>query len=302
MVEQLRPEQSGHAAGGGSTPTPSLHFLEISEQKAKTLVIEHHYMHRRCPITRAWGIEQNGKIVGVLTIGVPVSFSARCDVVGENKNQKILRTARQHDVYELNRLWVSDTLPRNTESRFIGWCLKEARKLNPHIILISYADGQQGHVGYVYQATNWTYIGCSSAFDDIALVGGTDYRSVSEKIRGGVVFRCAKHGLFEGPLPPKSKAGSKSRPAVPATLPCPQCGQAADKIRGRAWAHIREADGLLKPRGEAKTWTHFTLGRQRYEMELRPRPLKHRYVWFADNADKSILAKPILPYPKKAAQ
>lgn len=286
---------------GGSIPTPPLHFLEISAQKATALVMEHHYKHRRCPITKAWGIEQNNQILGVLTIGVPVTFSARCDVVGENKNQKILRTARQHDVYELNRLWVSEVLPRNTESRFIGWCLKQARKLHPHIILISYADSTQGHVGFVYQATNWLYIGHSSKFEDIAVVGGNDYRSVPEKIRGGVVFRCAQHGFFEGPLPPKSKASSKSLPAVPATLACPQCGNDAVKTRGRAWAYTRKADGVLKPR-DATTWTHFTRDRVQYQMELRHRPLKHRYVWFANAEDRKILAKPVLAYPKKAAK
>jgi len=298
VAEQL----TSQSAGGGSIPTPSLHFIELTDHhKVMALVIEHHYMHRRCPITRAWGIEQNGQLLGVLTIGVPVTFSARCDVVGENKNQRLLRTARQHDVYELNRLWVSDALPRNTESRFIGWCLKQARKIHPHIILISYADGSRGHVGFVYQATNWLYIGCSSKFDDIAVVGGNDYRSVSEKIRGGVVFTCETHGFFEGPLPPKSKASSKNLPAVPVTLACPQCGGDSPRTRGRAWAYVRDMEGILIPRGSAKSWIHFTRGRVRYQMELRPRPLKHRYVWFADVCDQKILAKAILPYPKKAA-
>jgi hypothetical protein len=263
------------------------------------IVVERHYLHRRCPITRAWGIEQNGQILGVLTIGLPVTFSARCDVVGETKNQKILRTSRQHDVYELNRLWVSDSLPRNTESRFIGWCLKQIRKLHPHIILISYADSSQGHVGFVYQATNWLYIGSSAPFEDIAIVGGNDYRSVPEKVRGGVVFQCPTHGYFEGPLPPKSKANSKDLPAIPAILACPQCRESSHKTRGRAWAYARGSDGVLTPRTSA-SWIHYTSDRVRYQIELRSRPSKHRYVWFADQNDRAILAKPVLPYPKKA--
>ncbi len=304
MAEQLAIQP----AGGGSIPTPSLHFVELLDhQKATALVIEHHYKHKRCPIIRAWGIEQSGEIVGVLTIGLPVTFSARCDVVGENKNQRLLRTSRQHDVYELNRLWVSDTLPRNTESQFIGWCLRQIQKIHPHMILISYADGSRtnatglAHVGFVYQATNWLYLGSSIGFDDIAVVGGNDYRSVAEKIRGGVVFQCPAHGLFEGPLPQKSKAGSKTLPAVPASLACPQCGAEAAKTRGRAWAYVRESDGVLAGRGTKKSWTHFTRDRVRYEMELRPRSLKHRYIWFASAEDRKILAKPTFPYPKKAA-
>src|SRR5271168_2484659 len=97
---------------GGSIPTPSLHFVEISERTATRLVVEHHYKHKRCPVTRAWGIEVGGEILGVLTVGTPATFSARCDVVGETRVQNALRTARQHDVYELNRLWLSDKLPQ----------------------------------------------------------------------------------------------------------------------------------------------------------------------------------------------
>ena len=300
MVEQALVNPS---PSGGSNPTPSLHFVELPEHTATRLIIEHHYLHRRCPITRAWGIESSGEILGVLTIGVPITFSARCDVVGETKLQKLLRTSRQHDVYELNRLWVSDALPKNTESRFIGWCLKQIRKLHPHMILISYADSTQGHVGYVYQATNWLYIGQSSKFEDIAVTGGGDYRSVPEEIRGGVVFHCDKHenGFFEGPLPPKSKSSSKNLPSVPTSIPCPQCGADASRTRGRAWAYIRDSDGILKLRGKVAAWIHFTQKRIPHSLELRSRPLKHRYVWFADSDDKKILAKPVFPYPKKAA-
>lgn len=294
MVE--RPIQS---EDGGSNPTPSLHFIEISEQKAAGMVIEHHYKHRRCPILRAWGIEKDGEILGVLTIGLPVTFSARCDVVGESKAQKALRTARQHNVYELNRLWVSDTLPRTTESRFIGWCLREIKKIHPHIILISYADTEQGHIGYVYQATNWLYVGYSIAFDDIALVGGKDYRSAAEKIRGGVIFKCETHGYFEGPLPPKSKSGSRDLPAVPQFLPCPRCSLNARKLNKRAWSFIRDADGILRPRGRAEKWIHYEQDRTPHQMELRPRTKKHRYVWFANPQDKAFLALAVLPYPKK---
>jgi len=237
----------------------------------------------------------------VLTVGTPATFSARCDVVGETRVQNALRTARQHDVYELNRLWLSDKLPQFTESRFIGWCLREIKKLYPKAILISYAEGPQGHVGTVYQATNWSYIGSSVPFEDISVVGGSNCRSVPEKTRGGVVFQCDSHGFFEGPLPPKSKPGSKNLPAVPSTLPCPSCGIPATKSRSRAWAFERDADGVLRPRGDKKQWVHYTIEKQRHEMELRARTAKHRYVWFADPKDKAILAKPILPYPKKVA-
>lgn len=181
MVEQAAIQPSD----GGSNPTPSLHFIEISKRKATELIIEHHYLHRKCPISWCWGIEDSeGNILGVLTIGKPCSWSAACGVVGEKYTDFKNRAARSHDVFELNRLWVSETLPKNSESKFIAWCLKKAKKINPHIILISYADGKKGHVGYVYQATNWIYAGVSVSFQDINFPGYSDYRSVPIEKRG----------------------------------------------------------------------------------------------------------------------
>jgi hypothetical protein len=94
--------------------------------------------------------------------------------------------ARSNDVYELNRLWLDDKLPRNTESKFIGWCLREVKKILPNAIIISHADGAQGHVGTVYKATNWVYTGTTTPFMDIVEDGYNDYRSVPNKVRGSV--------------------------------------------------------------------------------------------------------------------
>lgn len=180
MEEQVAPPSDGV-----SIPAPPLHFKEITKQVATRLVIEHHYLHRKCPISWAWGIEVGGKLLGVLTIGKPCSWSATCGLVGESlKQMKEDPGARSKDVYELNRLWLHDCLPRNSESQFIGWVLRALKKLKPSIILLSYADGAFGHVGIVYKATGWTYTGMSAAFKDITLPGFTDYRSVPMEQRG----------------------------------------------------------------------------------------------------------------------
>jgi len=157
------------------------------------LVIEHHYLHRKCPISFCWGIAVEGKILGVLTVGKPCSWSATCGVVGEKYADMGDPAARSKDVFELNRLWAHDCLPRCTESRFVGWCLRWLRKFHPNIILISYADGSRtnpdglSHVGFVYQATRWIYAGTSAAFTDITLKGYSDYRSVPMDKRGAKV-------------------------------------------------------------------------------------------------------------------
>jgi hypothetical protein len=58
------------------------------------------------------------------------------------------------------------------------------------MILLSYADGEQNHVGYVYQATNWIYCGLSAKFKDRTLAGYNDHRSVPRaKLKGPNVIR-----------------------------------------------------------------------------------------------------------------
>ena len=126
---------------GGSIPTPSLHFVELEKRQATALVIEHHYLHRKCPISFCWGIAVEGKILGVLTVGKPCSWSATCGVVGEKYADMGDPAARSKDVFELNRLWAHDCLPRCTESRFVGWCLRWLRKFHR----VGAGDGLRGH-------------------------------------------------------------------------------------------------------------------------------------------------------------
>jgi hypothetical protein len=56
---------------------------------------------------------------------------------------------------EFNRL-VIETSQKNAASYLIGNAIKLMEK---PLVFISYADFRQGHIGYVYQATNWVYTG-----------------------------------------------------------------------------------------------------------------------------------------------
>lgn len=59
--------------------------------------------------------------------------------------------------WELARLWVSDSEPRNTETWFLSRCVKMIRREEPDVdYLVSYADPSVGHIGTVYRAANWT--------------------------------------------------------------------------------------------------------------------------------------------------
>jgi hypothetical protein len=130
---------------------------------AATKVAAKHYLHRAPNIGAAFGLLLNEEFVGVITFGVPAS---RHVVIGVSRE-------RPEAVIELNRLWVDDTLPRNTESWFV------ARALNaiPGRIVISYADTVYSHFGYVYRASNFFYAGWT---DMDRLTPRCDYVAIGE--------------------------------------------------------------------------------------------------------------------------
>lgn len=121
----------------------------IDYQTAMKIIVEKHYLHRKAPCSNAFGLFLNDECKGVIVYGTPSSAPLRRGIAGdENIN----------NVVELTRLWVCDSVPRNGESFLIGNTLKQSGKE----IVVSYAEIEQGHLGIVYQATNWYYTGLSA--------------------------------------------------------------------------------------------------------------------------------------------
>lgn len=118
----------------------------LEKSVAVQIAVERHYLHRKPPISYAYGLLDDKDIVqGVVTFGTPAS---RHMLIGACPSDPSA-------VIELNRLWVSDDLPRNTESWFVSRALAEL----PPRIVVSYADTAEGHKGYVYRALNFYYAG-----------------------------------------------------------------------------------------------------------------------------------------------
>ena len=168
VAEQL----SFQIEGGGSIPTSALQlfFRPINWETAIKVVIANHYLHRSAPVSWAFGAYFEDVLLGVCTIGKPASRTLIEGVCGKEHADK---------VFELNRLWMDDKAPKNSESRFIGWVL---RQLPLSTILVSYADTAFNHKGIVYQATNWIYTGQSIPFTDYTK-DGLDHRSIPKAER-----------------------------------------------------------------------------------------------------------------------
>ena len=126
--------------------------IELIDKKiAKKLIIDNHYSHKWSSCRYALGLILDDVILGVAVYGYPV---------GRRVVKSISPLLENDNVLELTRLWVHDSEGKNTESYFIGQTFKWLRENAPNIsTLISYADPSYGHVGYIYQATNWLYQG-----------------------------------------------------------------------------------------------------------------------------------------------
>ena len=124
-------------------------ILKISYQTAMDLIVKNHYLHRKSPCSVAFGLFLNDEIKGVICYGTPSSSTLRSGIAGKHNS---------FNVVELTRLWVCDSVPKNGESYLIGNTLKHCGKE----IVVSYAEINQGHLGIVYQATNWLYTGLSA--------------------------------------------------------------------------------------------------------------------------------------------
>lgn len=140
----------------------SLHGWQVrsvSSALATSVIVEHHYLHRKAPCSTAFGLfDPEESLRGVVIYGVPASVPLVKGVLGaENR----------HLVGELTRLWCDDNTPKNAESFLIGGSIK----MSGFEVLVSYADTSQQHVGTVYQATNWLYTGLSSKHKDWRLKG-----------------------------------------------------------------------------------------------------------------------------------
>jgi hypothetical protein len=131
-------------------PFDGWRIMQIPIPKAQAIVVRHHYLHRRAPCSVAFGlIDPEWNIKGVVMYGTPSSAPLRSGICGPEY---------ANDVCELTRLWVADDVPRNGESYLIGNTVRKATKP----IIVSYAEIEQGHIGVVYQATNWIYTGLSA--------------------------------------------------------------------------------------------------------------------------------------------
>lgn len=112
-------------------------------------LLKKHYAKTVPIVSQASGLfDENNSMKGVCTFGPPPRmFNDGYGLFGDELKVK---------VFELNRLCVAEDVPENGLSWFVSRTL---RSLPRPCAVVSYADTNWGHHGYIYQATNWLYCG-----------------------------------------------------------------------------------------------------------------------------------------------
>ena len=152
---------------------------KINYNDTKPFILNIHYAKRMPSISFAYGLFLSNELVGIVSYGSPASPSLCKGIAGKNNKSFVI---------ELNRLVLKYNL-KNEASMLVGKSLKLLPK--PKII-VSYADTNQDHVGFIYQATNFYFTGTTKPRTDMAGKNGKHSRHhLGDKTKR--IFRSAKH-------------------------------------------------------------------------------------------------------------
>jgi hypothetical protein len=145
----------------------------ISRNECAPFILGIHYAKRWPSISWAFGLFDDGKLIGVVSYGTPSSSPLRRGVAGDEY---------KGDVIELNRLCLLNN-GRNEASFLVA---KSLKMIGENKIIVSFADIAHGHSGIVYQASNFTYHGLSAKRTDWKIKGMEHLhgQTVADEFRG----------------------------------------------------------------------------------------------------------------------
>ena len=185
-------------------------ILPIKNEETYPWLLQKHYAKRIPQIMFAFGLYEENELVGVVTYGIPASPALCMGICGKEYSDKVL---------ELNRVCLL-----NNDKNQASFLVANSIKLLPKpTIVVSYADTGKGHIGYVYQATNFLYTGLSANRVDWTVKGlehkhsktlsdGMTLESIKEKYGDDFYYseRSRKHRYiyFHGNKTQKKKMNS----------------------------------------------------------------------------------------------
>ena len=133
---------------GYECPEKGIAIRECEKSQADSIVTPHHYSHK---VTKNSCINllvtYYGKVEGAMQIGYGIRPKIKHELDSDN-------------VREFDRMWLSDNMPKFSETIALSLLIHYLRKAHPEIKhLISYADTSAGKTGTIYKAGNYRYEG-----------------------------------------------------------------------------------------------------------------------------------------------
>lgn len=151
----MNPSHPGYLIEDGETVgfgCDTFHVRKIDRKLANDIIRNRHYsgtIYNGSYIHL--GVYVGEELLGVLQFGVAMNPASMASVVADTKKDEYL---------ELNRMWLDDALPKNSESRALSYAIKYIKRVLPKIGWIqSFADERCRRLGVVYQAANFLYCG-----------------------------------------------------------------------------------------------------------------------------------------------
>ena len=135
---------------GYEAPSKGIKIVVCKKSEADPIIIANHYSHK---VTKnsflSFLVYYYGKVSGALQVG----YGTKPKSKGQYNS---------NEVREFDRMWLSDDMPKFSETITISLLHHYLRKVHPEIKhLISYADNSDdvGNVGTIYKAANYRLIG-----------------------------------------------------------------------------------------------------------------------------------------------
>jgi len=139
-------------------------IVECEKSEADAIIVPHHYSHKVTQNSfRSFLVLWNGKIHGAMQLG----YGIRPQIKGDYKPE---------EVREFDRMWLSDDMPKFSETITLSLLHRYLREMYPQIkVLISYADTSAGNKGTIYKAANYVLIDRLKADFYLIPIGGGNF-------------------------------------------------------------------------------------------------------------------------------
>lgn len=123
--------------------------LDFCSREAALFAVKHWHYSKTLPASKLFkiGVWENQKFIG-------------CVIYSYGANPQIGKPygLKQTEICELTRVALAKH--QSSVSKIVAISLKILKRENPKLkLVISYADKDQNHLGVIYQASNWIYVG-----------------------------------------------------------------------------------------------------------------------------------------------